>query len=701
MTRAARGVLAGVGAAVVSFCTLPGVAASTPGPAALPGDSAPFTRIAEIKMSPELAGQSRPAVIEGVVIWSAAKGNFFIHDGELGIHVGELEAGKSLRPGDQVQVIGTTRRGSFAPSIAPQRLTRLGTAPVPEPQRVPYSAIASGSLDGAWLEIEGVVCAVDPRGTSGATVLSLLTEGRRLRVLVNDAEAIVPDQIVDALVRVHGVAGGKFNLQRQFVEPVLRLPGLSHVHVVQPPPPDPFALPLVPLTRLFAYSLEPPRPNRVRTRGVVTRQPSEHALYLRDEGIGVRVELQGPARFQPGDLVEVVGFPLMVEGSAVIQGAICRRVAAGVAVEPLRATWSELTDGVYTSNLVRLEARLVDWAAEEPGLTLALESGNHLFKAVLHHEGSPDHLLPPRNSIVEVTGISAISELQDRWSFRPRSVVLLLSDAADLRVLRAAPWWTPERLWRALIGIGVVLLVAAAWVWSLRQQVGRKRAIIERQARHAAVLEERSRIARELHDTLEQGLTGVSLQMKAMEAELRATDHPAGARLQFVRQALRQSRALARNAIRELRAEAIPPRIDGLVDGLKKAAEDWNRSGALEVRVRVAGTPRPLPPTTEHHLLRIGTEAMINAVKHGRAPAIDVDVDFRSSDVTLRVSDNGAGFDPAAELEKTSGCFGLLGMRERTREVGGEIQIQSRPGKGTQILVAAPLAVPGKAPAFG
>ena len=308
--------------------------------------------------------------------------------------------------------------------------------------------------------------------------------------------------------------------------------------------------------------------------------------------------------------------------------------------------------------------------------------------------------LPEKNSLVNVTGICVISELEDVWFYQPRAFLVLVAELADLELVQAPPWWTPERLRLALELAAVVFLTAAGWVWLLRRQIGRKRAVIEQQARHAAALEERSRIARELHDTLEQGLTGLSLQMKAMETDLGDTAHPARARLQSARQMLRQSRALARNAIRELRAEAVPARLEGLLDGLKRMADSWNQSGALRIALHVQGEPRALPASVGHHLLGIGTEAITNAVKHGRAESIRIEVDLRATaEVVLRIRDDGAGFDPAQQLERTSGCFGLLGMRERAREVRGDLRIMSSPGQGTEVVVCAPLG--GPAPVAG
>ena len=338
-----------------------------------------------------------------------------------------------------------------------------------------------------------------------------------------------------------------------------------------------------------------------------------------------------------------------------------------------------------------MRARLVDWVIAGENITLVFQAGDQLFKGLLSLPAGKASALPAKNSLVNVAGICVIDELEDIWFYRPRSFILLVTDPADLQVVQAPPWWTPERLWRALAITGLVLLAAAGWVWALRRQVERKRAVIEQQARHTAALEERSRIARELHDTLEQGLTGLSLQMKAMETDLAGTPHPVRSRLQFARQMLRQSRALARNAIREMRAETVPGRLEGLIDGLKRVAGDWNHSGALRVDLRVTGRVRPLPGRVEHHLLGIGTEAMTNAVKHGRAEAIEVEVDYGDTAIAVRIRDNGVGFEPEQHLQEASGCFGLIGMRERAREVRGELRIQSQPGQGAEVTVTAPI----------
>lgn len=647
---------------------------------------------------PELTAEQPPVRIEGVVTGTMPSGAFRLHDGELGIYVTKSPPGQQLVPGDRVRVTGVLRHGGFSPWLMPHELIPLGRGEFPPAQPASYSVLALGTADNQWLEIEGVVRSAEVLESRDFVAIDLGMAGESLRVWVNHSPAADFNSLIDARVRLRGVAAVNVNKHGHVVEPSFRVPSFSEITVLRPPPADPFAQPLVSAGRVMRLPPGETHRHRVRTSGVVTRRLSDTVFFLRDGNLGLKVESREPVNFPAGAIVEAAGFPAMSEGLAVLQHAVTRVATTGAPLAPMRPTLEALLEGVHNSDLVSIDVRLVDWAVTGASVTLILQAGDHLFKGLYNHTATDGLELPEKNSLVNVTGICVISELEDIWFYQPRSFLLLVANRADVTLLQAPPWWTPERLWRALAITGAVLLGAAGLVWSLRRQIERKRAVIEQQARHAAVLEERSRIARELHDTLEQGLTGLSLQMKAMETDLNGTPHPVRERLHITRQMLRQSRALARNAIRELREET---RLEGLVDGMRRVADSWNHSGALTVDVRIAGQVRPLPPRLEHHLLGIGTEAMTNAVKHGRAGAIQVEIDFRAADLTLRVRDNGAGFEPAEHLERASGCFGLVGMRERAREIRGDLRIQSRPGQGAEIVVTVPIpeaAVAGAVP---
>jgi len=652
---------------------------------------APLTAVSEaFERWPTLNVDDLPVLIEGVVTGTMPNGAFRLHDGELGIYVSKSEAGQQVSPGDRVRVAGSLRQGGFSPWILPQTLTPLGRGVFPEPRPASYSLLASGAADNQWLEIEGVVRSVEVSESRDFVILDLGMSGGNLRVLVNYSVHPEFSTLIDAEVRMRGLAAVNVNKHGHVVEPTFRVPSFTEITVTRPAPPDAFAQPVVPVAGMMRPTPGRWQRHRVRINGVVTRRISDTMFFLREGQLGLKIETQQPVALRPGDVIETAGFPTMTDGLAVLQYAEVRKTGSQVAPAPARPSLASLLEGSHNSDLVSVQARLVDWAVSGQKVTLIFEADSQLFKGLLHHTSPPGSSLPEKNSLVNVTGVSVVSELEDTWFYQPRSFILLLADISDLQVMQAPPWWTPERLWRALAITSLVLFAAAGWVWSLRRQIERKRAVVEQQTRHAAVLEERSRIARDLHDTLEQGLTGLSLQMKAIETELDGSPHPVRSRLQQARQMLRQSRALAHNAIRELRSEVTAPRHEGLTEGLRRVADSWNQSGALRVDVRIAGHPRSLAPRLENHLLGIGTEAMTNAVKHGRANAIQVELDFRSAEVALRVKDNGTGFDPQHQLEQSSGCFGLIGMRERAREVGGQIRILSEPGRGTEVSVAAP-----------
>jgi len=679
---------------VAAFSLPPAIVAADVPP--LPVTSAPavVTSVsAAAALWPDLVDDTTAVLVEGVVTGTMPNGAFRLHDGELGIYITRTVVGQALKPGDRVRIRGVLRKGGFSPWILPHDVVVLGRGEFPEAPSASYPLLASGVADNQWLEVEGVVRAAEMLDARDFVMLDLAMMGGNLRVFVNNDGTARFDHLIDAAVRLRGVAAVNVNKHGHMVEPTFRVPSFAEINTLQPAELDVFSRPVVAIHGLMKTAQQSRHPHRILTRGVVTRRFSATQMFVRDGGLGLKIETAKPTTFGPGDVIEAAGYPVMIEGLESLQYSICRKVREEPTPMPVSTTLAQLLEGTHNADLVRLRARLVDWVVAGQNVTLVFQSGDYLVKGLLARDAtSGDLKLPEKNSLVDVTGICVIGELEDVWFYQPRSFLLLLADLADVDVVEAPSWWTARRLWWALAITGLVLIVVFGWVWALRRQIERKRGVIEQQARHAAALEERSRIARELHDTLEQGLTGLSLQMKAIETDLDQTPDRVRSRLHSARQMLRQSRALARNAIRELRTELVQGRHEGLVHGLKRVANSWNHSGALTVNVQLNGKIRALPLQVEHQLLGIGTEAMTNAVKHGRADTVNVELSFQRRDVALRVKDNGVGFDPAQQLEKSSGCFGLIGMRERAREIGAVIHFNSSPQQGTEVIVTVPTA---------
>jgi signal transduction histidine kinase/ligand-binding sensor domain-containing protein len=206
-------------------------------------------------------------------------------------------------------------------------------------------------------------------------------------------------------------------------------------------------------------------------------------------------------------------------------------------------------------------------------------------------------------------------------------------------------------------------------------------------ARLTAIILERTRIARELHDTLAQGLAGVGIQLHTAMSIL--PDNPP---LERVRRQLEQAHSMIRSSLTEvrrsiwvLRAQTARDAKDlatSLAESLSHLTTDTGAQSTFEVK----GEPRPLSPDLERNLLRIAHEAVTNAVRHAAADHIAIVLEFGPEHVRLRVHDDGRGFDAEAAMRRSRGeHFGLVGITERTRSLGGEISFTSRPGDGAEI----------------
>jgi signal transduction histidine kinase len=206
----------------------------------------------------------------------------------------------------------------------------------------------------------------------------------------------------------------------------------------------------------------------------------------------------------------------------------------------------------------------------------------------------------------------------------------------------------------------------------------------------ALLLGERARLSRELHDTLLQNLVGIALQIDAVanDPKLTASDEQ---RREFVRVRRRVEQYIreARQSISDLRSAR--PETHDLAMALREAGEREINGRPIQFTFAQNGTARPFPATLEEQLLKIGREAIVNAARHAQADRISVEIESGDRAVTLRVSDNGTGFDPASIANNGSAHYGLTSMRERAEEMGGQLTVNSAHGRGTRVEATVPL----------
>lgn len=230
------------------------------------------------------------------------------------------------------------------------------------------------------------------------------------------------------------------------------------------------------------------------------------------------------------------------------------------------------------------------------------------------------------------------------------------------------------------------------------------------QAREAGVSDERQRMAREIHDTLAQGLTGIITQLQA--AEQFADDQAVWRRhFQAATRLARESLSEARRSVHALRPE--PLEAARLSEALAGVAERWSALHGIAVQVTTTGTAWPMPPEADVALLRTAQEALANVAKHARATKVGLTLSYMENEVALDVRDDGRGFEPdrfgdggdppgvgddgprRTETGVPGGGFGLVAMRQRIESLSGTLQVESEPGAGTAISACIPAAPAG------
>jgi signal transduction histidine kinase len=264
---------------------------------------------------------------------------------------------------------------------------------------------------------------------------------------------------------------------------------------------------------------------------------------------------------------------------------------------------------------------------------------------------------------------------------------LLLRSPEDLAVVRAAPWLTTRRALSIAVAVATAILGAlvVVAVMARRQIAQREEARKLAEAEFSAMLAERNRLARELHDTIAQELNAVSMQMElAKNSAKNGTVADVLPHLVTAHGIVRGCIAETRESIWDMRSHILEQ--TDLLGALRSVAEQMSAGLGCTICAKTHGQPRRLAPMIENNLLRIGQEAVSNALKHAQPRAIDLEIGFEAALVRLIVRDDGRGFDP--DEKHADGHFGLRGMKERVEQMKGELRIRRGDEGGTRVEVA-------------
>lgn len=659
---------------------------------ALPAQDRVLTTAIEVRsLTPTEAASGIPVRLRGIVVFVESPSAVFLQDDTSTTFFRMPARTPPPAVGDEIELTSKTRLGLYLPGLDDTTFRLLGRRALPPGIPAQFDDLYFGRFHYQRVAVEGIVRSVQPI-EPGKSLLRLAMGSRVIEVRVE-----VPPPpgrpLVDHRVRITGLAAGLINTpRRQLVQPYLRVVEWGDVAVVAAAPPAAEA-PQVSAEDLLAFRVTGLGEQRVRLDGVVTATLGRDQVFLEQGTRAFAVRLGQPTPLAPGDRVTVVGFPSMERFSAsVVDAEVLGRTPgpppAPLDVAALDELYSRSGDpfpGKHDGRLVRIVGTVRDSFKAEEGTTLLLQGNQRTIQARV-----PDGaVVPIAGAVVRITGICQVETAAFGPGFRsdPGLVSLRAVRPAGLEVRRTPSWWTTRRLGAVLAALAGVTLLAGGWIAILRRQVRRQTAALRHRIEAEAALQERHRIAREFHDTLEQELAGVSLRLDALAT--RVADEKGKGLIAASRNLVTRIQVETRDLISDLRDPA--ETAGDLLAALEAVAVRANADEDVTVRVAAASALPLLPAGTVHDLRMIAREAINNARKHGRATHVTVEVRTGAHPLTMRIVDNGCGFDTASALESKRGHFGCAGMRERGRKIGATITWHSTLQKGATVAVVVPL----------
>ncbi|MGB7135808.1 MAG: diguanylate cyclase [Acidobacteriaceae bacterium] len=436
-----------------------------------------------------------------VTFYQPSADRLFLTDTTDSIFVSIGGESPALRTGDIVSVDGITSPGKIAPFLLHPRFRILGHAPLPKAPLVGFDRLSTGAYDARWVTAEGIVRSVSrpPPGADAPEsvepdpselILQLASGADRMEVLTFDRGDRDYHSLIDARVRLRATAGSRFNQRRQLLGVRLFMPDLSFVRVEEPPPADPFSLPLMDTSALVMYGLKEPG-HRVHVRGVVTSVVGSQ-FSIMGEPHGIFVSTRSAADLRVGDAVDVVGFPSIGGYTLVLQQALYRRTGTATPPLPVVLTAAEALTGTHDAEPVRVDGQLLYQSRSPSEEDLVLSENGVTFTAALPADGNgiPPGLQP--GARLRVTGICFIEVLHDKT---PAAFKILLRFPGDIAVLRRPSWWTGRHALILSVLLFSAAMVVVVWNMVLRRRVRAQTRVIRVQLNEAHALRDQAEAA--------------------------------------------------------------------------------------------------------------------------------------------------------------------------------------------------------------
>ena len=669
--------------------------------AAMAADAPPIRTAAELHALPNDAfAQGRAFEITGTVALALYDRHFLLIDDTGGAYV-KRDDGVTVSPGDVVRVAGIAKYGRDHERMLEGRTTvRIDTTNPPAAIDANAENLVRGDFDWRLVRVKGRVRdafrdEIDPRWC----YLVLNCDTHIIYAAIHEPEIAKhrPASLIDAVVSARGVCRPTSGGRRFFLGRHIAMSGFSDITMLERAPDNPFDAPIL-------EDINQMQPGSVlcmkRHRAIGTVIAVWHGdrfLIETDSGRLVRAEVaEGSSLPAFGEGVEVVGFPVTDLYRVNLSRAIFRQAKT----VPRHHTIQDVVpedilkdpDG-KTKIMTEYHGRTIRICGfvrslpppENSNGRVNVECGDYVVPVDVSACPESMNDIGPGTELA-ITG-TCIFDTSDWYPSAPfpriDEFLLVVRRPDDVKVISIPPWWTSAVLFIVIGSLFAALGVIAIWNRMLNRVIEHRTRELakERFAKEGANLkvEERTRLAVELHDNIAQNLTGISLQLDA--AQLAAEEDPNSVMpyLETARRKMQNCRENLRNCLWDLRSRAFEER--GLADAIRKTIEP--HTDGAEIQINMDIQCRELSDNAIHAVLCIIRELVVNATRHGEAKHISISGRLDESGMAFEVADDGIGFDPSNRPGMSSGHFGLQGISERVRRLGGTFDISSAPGEGT------------------
>jgi PAS domain S-box-containing protein len=458
---------AGLFAALVFWC----IPASL---SALPA----LTQVSEIrKLTVTDARLGFPVRLRGVVTYFDTIGpDMFFQDSSGGIWIHWTEGLPKPQKGQWIELEGSTTQVDFAPDIAQPHWRVIAGSEMPKPYHPSYEELASAAKDSTWVEVEAIVRAVTAEPNGGYVRMKLSVDGGKTLALLPPGYDHVPTELVEAKVRILGVAASVFNRKNQILSPLLHIENLSDVTVLERGPSGPFEAPIQPIESLQRFSYKGASSRRVHVKGTVTAVLGDSGFFVQDPTGSIFVGGGDTALLKPGNVVDIAGFPGVVDNRPALEEPSIRIAGSVPAHSPPLISHADALSGTYDSALVSIEGQ-VEGVAQLPDETdLVLRDAQGMFTAVSKGKAQRAGLEALQHGTrIRLTGICLVdSDVLGN----PVSFSLRFRSSRDIAILQTPPWLSPERAASIVSILAFAILGALAWVGILRRRVQSQTEII-------------------------------------------------------------------------------------------------------------------------------------------------------------------------------------------------------------------------------